>query len=107
MLILGQLRAFLCKSIYINYKIKRVEVKAMNNDEIKIKKKGDSTYDIYKIALAIKNSTYDDDMECSLVNENIIDDCQHCGLRFICNGINNLSDEFVSKTTKTVQHFSV
>ena len=60
-----------------------------------------------KIALAIKNSTYDDDMECSLVNENIIDDCQHCGLRFICNGINNLSDEFVSKTTKTVQHFSV
>lgn len=79
----------------------------MSDNEIKIKQRGDNTYDIYKIALAIKNSTYNDDMECSLVNENIIDDCQHCGLRFICNGINNLSDEFVSKTTKTVQHFSV
>lgn len=79
----------------------------MGDNEIKIKQRGDNTYDIYKIALAIKNSTYNDDMECSLVNENIIDDCKHCGLRFICNGINNLSDEFVSRTTKTIQHFSV
>ena len=41
-------------------------------DKIKLRAEEFDRYDKKEIALAIRNSTLDDDMDCSLLNKNII-----------------------------------
>lgn len=43
----------------------------MISNRIKITEEGE-VYDILAIALAIRNSTYDDELKCSLMEQNII-----------------------------------
>ena len=78
----------------------------MISNRIKITEEGE-IYDRLSIALAIRNSTYNAEFKCSLVDQNIIKDCQSCSLKFICDGIDALADDYIKKTTKVVSSFSL
>ena len=74
-------------------------------DKIKLRAEEFESYDKKEIALAIRNSTLDDDMECSLLDENIISDCESCNLKSICDKIDRITDEYIEETTKVVGSF--
>jgi len=75
-------------------------------DEIKMKSENSQSFDKKQVALAIRNSTLDDEMGCSLLEEGIIKDCQVCNLKCICDGIDEVSEAYVEKTTNVVSSFS-
>ena len=74
-------------------------------DKIKLRAEEFESYDKKEIALAIRNSTLDDDMGCSLLNKNIISDCKSCNLKSICEKIDWITDEYIEETTKVVGNF--
>ena len=78
----------------------------MISNKIKITEEGE-VYDRLSIALAIRNSTYNDELKCSLVDQNIIKNCESCSLKFICDGIDALTDEYIKKTTTVVSNFTL
>ena len=78
----------------------------MISNKIKITEEGEA-YDRLEIALAIRNSTYNDELKCSLMEKNIIKDCESCSLKFICDGIDALADDYIKKTTKVVSSFTL
>ena len=78
----------------------------MLKDTIKITDSGE-VYDRKEIALAIRNSTYNDELKCSLIEDNILKDCQSCSLKFIWDGIDGLVDDYIKKTTKVVNSFTL
>ena len=78
----------------------------MISNKIKITEEGE-VYDRLSIALAIRNSTYNDELKCSLVEQNIIKNCDTCSLKFICDGIDALTDEYIKKTTTVVSNFTL
>ena len=68
---------------------------------------GGEAYDRKEIALVIRNSTYNDELKCSLIEDKILKDCQSCSLKFICDGIDELADDYIKKTTKVVSSFTL
>ena len=68
----------------------------MISNRIKITEEGE-VYDRLSIALAIRNSTYNDELKCSLMDQNIIKNCETCSLKFICDGIDGLADDYIKK----------
>ena len=78
----------------------------MTSNRIKITEEGE-VYDILAIALAIINLTYDDELKCSLMEQNIIKNCESCSLKFICDGIDGLADDYIKKTTNVVSSFTL
>ena len=78
----------------------------MISNRIKITEEGE-VYDRLEIALAIRNSTYNDPPPPSLVEQNIIKNCETCSLKFICDGIDGLADDYIKKTTKVVSSFTL
>ena len=78
----------------------------MISNRIKITEDGE-VCERLSIALAIKNSTYNDELKCSPVEQNIIKNCDTCSLKFICDGIDALADDYIKKTTKVVSSFSL
>ncbi|MBN7575347.1 hypothetical protein C1H57_09200 [Clostridium sp. 2-1] len=58
------------------------------------------------IALAIRNSTFQDELKCSLLENGILDKCQGCSLRYICDGIDQVVDSYVEETTEVINNFS-
>ena len=78
----------------------------MLKDTIKITDTSE-VYDRKEIALAIRNSTYNDELKCSLMEDNILKDCQSCSLKFICDGIDRLADDYIKKITKVVSSFKL
>lgn len=68
----------------------------MISNRIKITEEGE-VYDRLGIALAIRNSTYNDELKCSLMDQNIIKNCETCSLKFICDGIDGLADMIILK----------
>ena len=78
----------------------------MISNKINITEEGE-VYDRLSIALAIRNSTYNDDLKCSLMEQNIIKSCESCSLKFICDGIDALADDYIKKTTKVVSSFTL
>ena len=74
-------------------------------DKIKLRAEEFDRYDKKEIALAIRNSTLDDEMECSLLDESIISDCKSCNLKSICEKIDRITDEYIEETTKVVGSF--
>lgn len=78
----------------------------MVRDEIKINSEEGEIFDKKQIALAIRNSTFDDELRCSLLDEGIINKCQGCSLKYICDGIDQVVDNYVEKTTEVVNNFS-
>ncbi|MBY6809344.1 hypothetical protein [Clostridium botulinum] len=79
----------------------------MIKNNIKICSDDTECFDKKQIALAIRNATLDDSMECSLINDGITSGCESCSLKFICDGIEDLSDEYIEHTTKVVSTFNL
>ena len=78
----------------------------MISNRIKITEGGE-VYDRKEIALAIRNSTYNDELKCSLIDQNIIKDCKSCSLKYLCDGIDALSDDYIKKTTEVISSFTL
>ncbi|MBE6089768.1 MAG: hypothetical protein E7206_17385 [Clostridium beijerinckii] len=78
----------------------------MIRDEIKLNSEEGEIFDKKQIALAIRNSTFNDELGCSLLDDGILDKCQGCSLKYICDGINQVADSSVEKTTEVVNNFS-
>lgn len=78
----------------------------MISNRIKITEEGE-VYDRLSIALAIRNSTYNDELKCSLIDQNIIKDCKSCSLKYLCDGIDALSDDYIKKTTEVISSFTL
>lgn len=78
----------------------------MISNRIKITEEGE-VYDRTEIALAIRNSTYNDELKCSLIDQNIIKDCKSCSLKYLCDGIDALSDDYIKKTTEVISSFTL
>ena len=73
----------------------------MVSNRIKITEEGE-VYGRLEIALAIRNSTYNDEINCSLMDKNIIKNCETCSLKFICDGIDGLDARFSRKDTDEI-----
>ena len=78
----------------------------MIRDEIKIGSDEREVFDKKQIALAIRNSTFNDELKCSLLEDNILDKCLVCSLKYICDGIDQVIDNYVGKTTSVVNNFN-
>ena len=78
----------------------------MIKDEIKIKTEGEEAYDKKQIALAIRNSTFNDELSCSLLEEGILENCEKCNLKSICKKIDTVSEEYINETTRVVKTFN-
>ncbi|MFW2503331.1 hypothetical protein [Clostridium diolis] len=78
----------------------------MIRDEIKLNPEEGEVFDKKQIALAIRNSTFNDELQCSLLEDGILDKCQGCSLKYICDGIDQVVDSYVEKTTEVVNNFS-
>ena len=76
----------------------------MKREEISLISEERKVYDKKDIALAIKNSTYDD-LGCSLLDDKIIKSCDVCSLKEICEGIDRVADEYVESTINVVNSF--
>ncbi|AQR96111.1 hypothetical protein [Clostridium saccharoperbutylacetonicum] len=78
----------------------------MIKDQIKINSEEAEVYDKKEIALAIRNSTVDDELSCSLIEDEILNKCEGCSLKYICDGIDKVVDDYVEKTTKVINSFN-
>lgn len=77
----------------------------MIKNEIKMTNENNECFDKKQIALAIRNSTIDDELSCSLLEEGILNKCEACSLKYICDGIDKIVDDYVEKTTQVVNSF--
>lgn len=78
----------------------------MVRDSIKIHSEEGEVFDKKQIAIAIRNSTFDDELKCSLLEEGILNKCEGCSLKYICDGIDQVVESYVDKTTEVVNNFS-
>lgn len=63
-------------------------------------------FDKMKIALAIRNSVFNSEMICSLLSNEIINNCENCTLKCICNGVEKLVEDYRKRTTKVISSFN-
>ena len=76
------------------------------DNNIMIKDESGIIYDKMQLALAIRNSTYSDKFQCSLLNNGILN-CQACPLHSICKDIDEAAHKYFESTTTTVKTFDV
>lgn len=74
--------------------------------EIEMNSQERRVFDKKQIALAIRNSTFNDELRCSLLDDGILNKCEGCSLKYICDGIDEVVDNYVDKTTEVVGNFS-
>ncbi|NFE12440.1 hypothetical protein FC753_10520 [Clostridium botulinum] len=79
----------------------------MIKNNIKISAENSDCFEKKQIALAIRNATLNDCLECYLLVDGIINGCENCSLKFICDGIDKLSDAYTNHTTKVVNTFKL
>jgi len=78
----------------------------MIKDKITVTAEGCQSFDKMQLALAIRNSTYEDNLSCSLLENNVLDECEKCNLREICRGIEEIAGSYYKSTTEVVEKFS-
>ena len=78
----------------------------MIRNEIKFRQEETDVFDKKQIALAIRNSTFNDELRCSLLDNGILNKCEGCSLKYICDGIDMIVDDYVDKTTEVVNNFN-
>lgn len=78
----------------------------MIRDKIKFNSEEGECLDKKQIALAIRNSTFDNALKCSLLEDGILDKCVGCSLKYICDGIDQVADDYVKKTTAVINSFN-
>lgn len=49
---------------------------------------------------------FNDKLECSLIEERILDKCIGCSLKYICDGIDQVADDYNEKTTAVINDFN-
>ncbi|MDS0528101.1 hypothetical protein NNC19_20615 [Clostridium sp. SHJSY1] len=77
----------------------------MINDEIKLQGDNYDVFDKKQIALAIRNSNFEDEISCSILEQEILGSCENCSLKRICEGIENVLQEHKGRITKVVKSF--
>ncbi len=78
----------------------------MVNDEIKMNNFDFDKFDKKQIALAIRNSTLGDELECSVREEGIVSNCDSCSLKSICAGIDKVREDYIESTSTVVKEFN-
>lgn len=78
----------------------------MIRDEIMISCEDRYVFDKKQIALAIRNSTFEDELSCSLLVNGILDKCEGCSFKYICDEIDKVAQDYTNKTTQVVSNFS-
>ncbi|OOM74624.1 hypothetical protein CLOBL_43040 [Clostridium sp. BL-8] len=63
-------------------------------------------FDKKKIVPAIRNSTFGDELSYSLINDGMLNKCEGCSLKYICDEIDKVSEDYINKTTEVVYSFS-
>jgi hypothetical protein len=58
-----------------------------------------------QIALAIRNSTLEEGLSCSLLSNNIIDSCNVCNLECICEKLEVIAKEYVHNARTVISTF--
>jgi len=79
----------------------------MVKDEIRVTTEYDEYVDKKDIAIAIRDSTLDCELSCSLLDEEIVIDCHGCSLKSICDSIDEVAETYVKETTIVVSTFKV
>ena len=64
------------------------------------------SFDKMQIALAIRNSTYEGELHCILLDDNVLKDCESCNLNPICEGLERVAQDYLVSTTKVINSFS-
>ncbi|MBE6091500.1 MAG: hypothetical protein E7206_26430 [Clostridium beijerinckii] len=78
----------------------------MIRDEIKLNSEEGEIFDKKQIALAIRNSTFNDELHCSLIVEGILSKCEGCSLKYICDSIDQVAQNYIDKTTDVINNFN-
>lgn len=78
----------------------------MIEDKILVLNDEGQSYDKMQIALAIRNSTYEGNLSCSLLKNRVIKSCQHCSLQFLCDKLEEVAEEYITMTSTVVNTFS-
>ena len=78
----------------------------MIKDNIILGTEDSKGFDKMEIALAIRNSTYEGELQCCLLENAVINSCDACNLRSICEGLEKVAQDYLVDTTKVVNSFS-
>ncbi len=78
----------------------------MNEDEIKMTTEYNEYFDKKEIAIAIRYSTLNCQLGCSLMEDEIRIGCEGCSLKSICDGIDEVATTYIKETTNIVTNFS-
>ena len=65
-----------------------------------------SSFDKMQLALAIRNSTYEDELGCSILDNGLLKNCDSCSLKSICEKIDEVAEDYLKSTTEVVSSFS-
>jgi hypothetical protein len=77
----------------------------MIKDKIMVSNQSAQEFDKMQIALAIKNSTLEDALTCSLLINEVISHCSYCSLKPLCDEIDQLADWYARKTTEIINSY--
>lgn len=78
----------------------------MIKDKITVSDHPTQEFDKMQMALAIKNSTLEDTLSCSLLVNEVISSCSSCRLKEICDEIDELADWYARQTTHVISSYS-
>lgn len=78
----------------------------MIEDKLIIADDSSLCFDKMRMALAIKASTYEDDLGCSLIENGILNGCSRCNLQRICEGIEEVAKDYYDSTARVLGTFN-
>jgi hypothetical protein len=78
----------------------------MIKDKIMVEAEGCKSFDKMQLALAIRNSTYEDELGCSMLDNGLLKNCESCSLKSICEKIDEVAEEYLKSTTEVVSSFN-
>ena len=78
----------------------------MIEDKILVSADEGQNFDKMQIALAIRNSTYEDNLSCSLLKNGVLKSCDHCSLQFLYEKLEEVAEEYITMTSTVVNTFS-
>ena len=76
-------------------------------DSIKIVCDSGEKFDKMQLALAIKNSTFNDEMSCSLIENKVLKNCSSCQLKMICDEIDEVVEKYIDKKKDVVKSLNL
>lgn len=78
----------------------------MIEDKILVSSEEGQNFDKMQIALAIRNSTYEDNLSCSLLKNGVLKSCEKCSLQFFCEKLEAVAKEYINISCNVVNTFS-